>query len=266
MNSRRAAETVGIIMQIDNIRSAHNIKMPHQGPAYLQLAGLIKRKIADGEYPPGDRIPATSILSRSYGISAMTVRQAVGLLAEQGLLKRVHGRGTFVCEPDWTRAGFNMAGLLEMLNDKGNIDIRILKAGIIEAGTKAAAALQIETGTQILYLVRRVSHCRRPILLNKAYLVFDPRLPIVESELEASSLYGLFSGQGNRFIKKAVLKLEPSILRAEAAAALETDAAAPAFKIRYTFYYYGDAPVGTGWFMTTADNVTFTTKIGVWDD
>jgi GntR family transcriptional regulator len=253
-------------MQIDSIHSTHNIKMPHQGPAYLQLAGIIKRMIADGEYPPGSRIPAASIISRSCGVAVMTVRQAIGTLAEQGLLKRVHGRGTFVCGPDWTRAGFNMAGLLEMLSDTDNIDIRILKAGIIEAGIKAAAALHIETGTQIVYLVRRISHCRRPILLNKAYLVFDPRLPIVESELEASSLSGLFSGQGNRFIKKAVLKLEPSILRTAEAAALETDATAPVFKIRYTFYYYGDSPVGTGWFMTTADNVTFSTRIGIWDD
>jgi GntR family transcriptional regulator len=253
-------------IEAQKISPDHNLKMPGQGPAYLQLAGLIKRMIADGEYPPGSRIPANSILSRSCGVAVMTVRQAIGLLAEQGLLKRVHGRGTFVCGPDWTRAGFNMAGLLEILSDKDNIDIRILKAGIIEAGTKAAAALQIETGAHILYLVRRVSHLKRPILLNKAYLVFDPRLPIVESELEASSLFGLFSGQGSRFIKKAVLKLEPSFLRAEEAAGLETDSKAPAFKIRYTFYYYGDAPAGTGWFMAPADIVTFSTKIGVWDD
>jgi GntR family transcriptional regulator len=253
-------------IETQEIRSAYDLKRPGQGPAYLQLAGIIKRMIAEGEYPPGSRIPANSILSRSCGVAVMTVRQAIGLLAEQGLLKRVHGRGTFVCGPDWTRAGFNMTGLLEMLSDQDNIDIRLLKAGIIEAGAKAAAALHIETGTHILYLVRRVSHLGRPILLNKAYLVFDPRLPIVESELEASSLSGLFSGQGSRFIKKAVLKLEPSILRAEEAAGLQTDAAAPAFKIRYTFYYYGEAPAGTGWFMTAADTVTFSTRIGVWDD
>jgi GntR family transcriptional regulator len=253
-------------MQLEDVRSTNYVKIFHKDPAYLQLAGIIKRMIANGEYPPGSRIPANSILSRSYGVAVMTVRQAIGILAEQGLLKRIHGRGTFVCGPDWTRANFNMVGLMEMLSDKDNINIRILKAGIIEAGTQAAATLHIETGTQIVYLIRLVSHRHRPILLNKAYLIFNPYLPIVESELEASSLSGLFSGQGSRFIKKAVLRLEPCILRVEEAVRLETDMAAPAFKIRYTFYYYGDSPVGTGWFITTADNVTFSTKIGVWDD
>jgi GntR family transcriptional regulator len=246
--------------------SAYNVKTSHKGPAYLQLASLIKRMIANGEYTPGSRIPAESILSRSYGVAVMTVRQAISLLAEQGLLKRVHGRGTFVCGPDWTRANFNMVGLLELLSDKDNIDIRILSAGISAARPKAAAALNLEAGAQVVQLVRLVSCRRRPILLNKVYLVFDPRSPIVESELEASSLSGLFSGQGNSFIKKAILKLEPSLLSSAEAAYLGIDAAAPVFKIRYIFYDYSDAPMGTGWFMAPVGNVTFSTKIGVWDE
>ena len=248
------------------ILSAYNVKTSHKGPAYLQLASLIKRMIANGEYPPGSRIPAESVISRSYGVAVMTVRQAISLLAEQGLLKRVHGRGTFVCGPDWTRASFNMVGLLEILSDKPNIDIRILNAGITEARPKAAAALNLEAGARIVNLVRLVSCRRRPILLNKAYLAFDPRSPIVESELEASSLYGLFSGQGNSFIKKAILRLEPCLLSAAEAAYLEMDVVAPVFKIRYTFYDYSDSPVGTGWFMAPVSNVTFSTKIGVWDE
>jgi GntR family transcriptional regulator len=222
--------------------------------------------IASGEYSPGSRIPAESILSRSYGVAVMTVRQAISLLAEQGLLKRVHGRGTFVCGPDWTRASFNMVGLLELLSDKDNIDIRILHAGISTARPKAAAALNLEAGARIVNLVRLVSCRGRPILLNKAYLVFDPRSPIVESELEVSSLYGLFSGRGNSFIKKAILRLEPYLLNAVEASYLEMDAAEPVFKIRYTFYNYSDSPVGTGWFMAPVSNVTFSTKVGVWDD
>jgi GntR family transcriptional regulator len=245
--------------------SPFNVKISRRGPAYLQLAALIKRRIANGEYSPGHRIPAESIISRSCGVAVMTVRQAISLLAEQGLLKRVHGRGTFVCGPDWTRASFNMVGLLEMLSDKDNIDIRILNAGIIEALPRAAA-LNLEPGAQIVNLVRLVSFRQRPILLNKAYLVFNPRLPIVESELEASSLYGLFSGQGGSFIKKALLKLEPCLLSASEAAYLGEGASAPVFKIRYTFFDFSDSPVGTGWFMAPVNNVAFSTKIGVWDD
>ncbi|UQZ90163.1 hypothetical protein C4J81_13525 [Deltaproteobacteria bacterium Smac51] len=245
---------------------ANGIKSSLKGPAYAQLASLIKQKISSGEYPPGSRIPSESVISRTYGVAIMTVRQAIRLLSEQGILRRIHGSGTYVCGPDWTRASFNMEGLLDLLNDRESLDIRILDAGIVEARPKAAAALGLAEGEMIITLVRLVSHQETPFLLNKAYLIFDPKSPIVESELEASSLSGLFSGEGNSFIKKALLKLEPCILSPAEAEYLKTSETDPAFKIRYTFYGYNDLPVGSGWFMTPMNYMSFSTKIGVWDD
>jgi len=246
--------------------SAYNFKTPHKGPAYLQLASHLRLKIAAGEYSSGQRIPSESILSRYYGVAVMTVRQAVRLLAEQGLVERIHGRGTFVRGPDWTRASFNMAGLWEMLGDKAGLDTKLIRAGLVAARPGAAAALNLETGTQITNMVRLVSRHRRPILLNKAYLVSGPPFPQVESELEAASLFGLWPSQGRGFIKKAILKLEPGRLNPAEAAWLETDPAAPVFKIGYLFYDYSDSPVGTGWFLTPMDNVIFSAKIGIWDE
>lgn len=242
------------------------IKSSLRGPAYAQLAALIKHKISVGEYPPGSKIPSEAAIGQSHGVAVMTVRQAIRLLAEQGILRRVHGSGTFVCGPDWTRACFNMRGLLELLEDKDNLDIRILNAGIVEARAKAAAALKIKEGDMIVSLVRLVSYKGLPFLLNKAHLRFDSKSPIVESELEASSLSGLFSGQGNSFIKKALLQLEPCILSATEAGYLKSSQVDPAFKIRYTFFGYTDEPVGSGWFMTPMGYMSFTTKIGVWED
>ncbi|MCL2029429.1 MAG: GntR family transcriptional regulator [Deltaproteobacteria bacterium] len=242
--------------------SALSVKPSHKGAAYLQLAGLIKRKIAEGEYQPGGRIPSESIISRSFGVAVMTVRQAINLLAGQGLLKRVHGRGTFVCGPDWTRAGFNLAGLLEKLGDQSGLEIKILKAGLSPAHPGAAAALNLKAGTPIVSLARLVSHRRRPLLLNKAFLASAPRTPVEEPEFGAASLSGLLAGQGG--CKKALLKLEPCSLSPSEAVLLET--AAPAFKICYTFYDYSDSPAGTGWFLTPMDSVDFSAKIGVWDD
>ncbi len=243
-----------------------NIKSALKGPAYAQLAALLKQKIASGEYPPGTRIPAESVMGQTYGVAVMTVRQAIRLLVEQGLLRRVHGSGTYVCGPDWTRACFNMEGLLETLGDKENIDIRILSAGITGASPKAAAVLGLAPGDLIVILVRLVSYKGLPFMLNQAHLIFDPKSPIVESELEASSLSGLFSGQGNSFIKKALLKLEPCILSPSEAGYLKASQTNPAFKIRYTFFGYNDSPVGSGWFMTPMGYMSFSTKIGVWDD
>ncbi len=247
-------------------RNVDKLKSSLKGPAYAQLAAALKQQIASGEYPPGSKIPSETTIGQTYGLAVMTVRQAIRLLVEQGLLRRVHGSGTYVCGPDWMRASFQLEGLLEVLGDRENIDIRILEAGIIEASPAAATALEISPNANMVRLVRLVSFRGQPFMLNKAHLVFDPKVPIVESELEVSSLYGLFSGQGNSFIKKAQLKLDASILSETEADYLKISRTIPAFKIRYVFYGYDDRPVGSGWFMAPMGFISFSTKIGVWSD
>jgi GntR family transcriptional regulator len=241
------------------------LKHSGKGPVYAQLAAIIKEKISSGEFPPGARIPAEAAMSKMYGVAVMTVRQAVQVLAEKGILKRVHGSGTFVCSPDWTRASFNMEGVLNRLSDRDNLEISIIRARMLEATEQAAESLRVEPGEMILALTRVVSHGGRPFLLNKAYLRYDPKSLIVESELEVSSLFSLFTGEGNNFVKKSVLELEPCVLSASEAELLGAAPAAPAFKVLYIFYGYNDEPTGSGWFLATKDSVSFSTRIGVWD-
>ncbi|MDR1038121.1 MAG: GntR family transcriptional regulator [Deltaproteobacteria bacterium] len=243
-----------------------NIKSAFKGPAYVQLAALIKEKISKGEFPQGSRIPAEVAISKTYGVAVMTVRQAIHVLAEKGILRRVHGSGTFVCGPDWSRAAFNMGGLLEKLEDRKSVEIQILYAGMVEATERVADSLEIEPGDMTVCLERLVYHRGEPFLLNKAYLRYDPKSPIVESEMEASSLSSLFTGKDNGFVKKSQLKLEPCFLSDRQADLLRTQPDRPSFMIRYTFYGYADEPMGTGWFMTPMQNISFTTRIGVWDD
>lgn len=65
-------------------------------PKYSVLAEELTRKIADGTFREGDRLPSENELCRSYGYSRQTVRQALGLLENKGLLSRRRGSGTFV--------------------------------------------------------------------------------------------------------------------------------------------------------------------------
>ncbi|MDR1313179.1 MAG: GntR family transcriptional regulator [Deltaproteobacteria bacterium] len=253
-------------MKEDNGNSVVIIKSSFKGPAYVQLAALIKEKICSGEFPQGSRIPAEVAISKTYGVAVMTVRQAIHILAEKGILRRVHGSGTFVCGPDWTRAAFNMGGLLEKLEDRKAVEIQILYAGMAEASRSAADSLEIEPGEMTVRLERLVSYKGKPFLLNRSYLKYDPKSPIVESEMEASSLSSLFTGKDNGFVMKSQLKLEPCVLNPRQADLLKVPQDRPSFKISYTFYGFADEAMGTGWFMTPKENISFTTRIGVWDD
>lgn len=63
---------------------------------FEQLTAILRARIRSGEYPAGRKIPPLIDLQAEFSLSSMTVRRAVKVLADEGLLVRVPGRGTFV--------------------------------------------------------------------------------------------------------------------------------------------------------------------------
>lgn len=71
-------------------------------PLYIQLAQLIRTDIDAGKLKPGDKLPSESQYATHYTIGRLTVREALSLLVNEGLLTKAHGKGTFVnaAKPD----------------------------------------------------------------------------------------------------------------------------------------------------------------------
>jgi DNA-binding GntR family transcriptional regulator len=63
-------------------------------PPYLQLAGILRTRIASGEIT--GRLPSEKQLAQEFGLAQGTVRRALGLLREEGLITTVQGYGSFV--------------------------------------------------------------------------------------------------------------------------------------------------------------------------
>ena len=65
-------------------------------PLYVKLASLFRHLIDQGEWEIGKQIPPLPVLQESYGVARATVRQAIGILQEEGYLSSQRGRGTYV--------------------------------------------------------------------------------------------------------------------------------------------------------------------------
>ena len=65
--------------------------------AYVQVADDLQRRIADGEISM--KLPSERSIAEEYGVAYTTVRHAMAVLRERGLIVTVHGRGTFVKPP-----------------------------------------------------------------------------------------------------------------------------------------------------------------------
>src|SRR3569833_738583 len=88
-------------------------------PLYYQLKERLTQQIMGGDFQPGTLMPSERELSDRYGISRMTVRQALGEMVKEGLLLREQGKGTFVAEPKITQGLLRLTSFSEDMQSRG---------------------------------------------------------------------------------------------------------------------------------------------------
>jgi DNA-binding GntR family transcriptional regulator len=232
-------------------------------PAYAQLVGILRRQIAAGMFRPGDRLPSEAQLCQSYGVSPMTVRRAINILADQGVVVAEQGRGTFVKSLTLGTAAFQLDGLQRLFQDEEGTEVKILEARIARASERTARKLAIQAGWRTVFIRRLISRLGEPMLYHREYLIYDPARPTVEAEMEVTSLRGLFEGTGGTALKRGDLAVEATVLTEEEARLLRSPAGAGAFRLEHIFYDFDDLPVSWGWFICPGDRLRFTTMVGI---
>jgi GntR family transcriptional regulator len=78
-------------------------------PLYIQVASVMRRRIETKQWLPGQKISTLVELEREFAVARVTIRQAIDILREEGLLHSQQGRGTFVAEKAVSRHWFKLA-------------------------------------------------------------------------------------------------------------------------------------------------------------
>jgi DNA-binding GntR family transcriptional regulator len=232
-------------------------------PAYAQLVNILRQSLALGILRPGDQLPSESQLCEHYDVSPMTVRRAINILVDQGIVITEQGRGTFVKQIAMSEASFQLTELQDLFNDAENTTVRVLEASIVKAGERVARKLGIEVGQRTVYIRRIILSAGQPILYHREYMVYAPTLPIVEAELEVTALQRLFSGTGETILKRGEINLEATMLNEEEAALLQVKEPMASFCFEHLFYDFEDKPISWGWFIGRADKLRFSTSVGL---
>jgi GntR family transcriptional regulator len=94
---------------------------------YIQVASVMRRRIETKQWLPGQKISTLVELEREFEVARVTIRQAIDILREEGLLHSQQGRGTFVAEKPVSRYWFKLATSWDVLveNIKDNVPKRI---------------------------------------------------------------------------------------------------------------------------------------------
>ena len=88
-------------------------------PLYVQLEKILRKNIEKGIWKEDARIPSENELSREYGLSRMTVRSVLNKLAQEGLIYRVPGKGTFVSSNKIISKPLSQMGIRDQLEKMG---------------------------------------------------------------------------------------------------------------------------------------------------
>ena len=145
-------------------------------PKYLRIHGALRDRITSGQWPPGIPLPAQRDLADEFGVSIMTLRQALQLLADDGLIDTRHGSGTFVASRYAYHLGHLRSFAADLAGQGAEISTRLLAADTIAPPEAVGARLGLGIGlglgaaSQVLRLRRLRLADGRPVIVQTSYL------------------------------------------------------------------------------------------------
>ena len=164
-------------------------------PLYIQIADQLRHEVKSGDYKIDERLPAEAQLAEKFEVNRHTLRQAIALLKQEGILRIERGRGTFVTAapiryPIGKRVRYN-----ESLKAQGHsVRFELVRSLKIPASQSVAKGLSLKIGSPVA-LVERLGYADdMPISVGTGYfpLTLFPDLLSAES-IEAFKATGSVS-------------------------------------------------------------------------
>lgn len=214
------------------MNTVHPVQFEPGQSRYGALASAMRARIITGEWPPGNPIPAEQSLAKEHGVALGTMRRALDLLAEQGLVERIHGRGTFV------RLGLSGAPMLRFFRFASPgaeaPTSRILARQVRVASVEAARMLGCSPGESALRLKRLRSVGNKPALHEEIWLPLPLFAPLLDGDPAdwGDLLYPAFAERCGVHVHRAVDAISFASLGAAHARALHLATGHPCARVQ----------------------------------
>jgi GntR family transcriptional regulator len=179
-------------------------------PYYIQLMDILKEKVQQAEWAPGDQISGEQDLCEHYQVSRTVVRQALRELEYEGVITRQKGKGTFISLPKISEGLVQkLTGFYQDMVERGlKPGSQVLHQNISPATEKVARFLNIEPGEKVIDIQRLRFINDEPIQLVTTYIPHKLCPALASADLSNQSLYaylekecGIYLTKGHRFIE-----------------------------------------------------------------
>lgn len=224
-------------------------------PLYNQLKDVLRRRILDGSYATHSQMPSESELGKAFGVSRITVRQALNDLQKENLIFKVHGKGTFVSKPKAFQNVSKLQGLAEAMSQLGYDVINQLRSfRFVPANEQVSEKLQLALDTEVAEVKRVRLINREPVSLEVTYVPRYLGEQLQKADLVTRDIFLILENDCGEALGHADLAIDAVLADSYLAEALQINDGAPVMRIeRLTFnaggkpldfeylYYRGDA-------------------------
>ena len=214
-------------------------------PQYHRIYLVLREQLADGRYPPSAPLPGELDMARDFGVSRVTVRAALDRLADEKLIVRYRGRGTFarssVDGPAQERVAAR--GVLENIVDNSlKTSVRIISIEQIPAPADVAELLELPAGTMIQKAVRVRSLKDEPLSCLTTFVPGHIGKMLTRRKLLSKPMLVLLEEGGIR-ISSANQTLSAQLADHFVAPLLNVDIGAPLLAVKRTVHGSDGRPV-----------------------
>jgi len=213
-------------------------------PRYHRIAEALRERIRAAEWAAGAPLPNQRRLAREFGVTLMTLRQALELLERDDLITRRHGLGTFVAAPSidydilqWRR----LAGDLSAQGE--SVATRVLDARPAVADRRVSAALGVAARARVVMVERLRLVGGHPMSLQRSFLPARLGEEVLTSDLAATPLSQVLEFKLGVVIARAREAVSAVRLGGREARALGCPGGAPAFESERVSFDAAGQPV-----------------------
>jgi GntR family transcriptional regulator len=230
-------------------------------PLYLQIAEALMNRIESGELAHGDRLPSERQLSRALGVNRTTLRRALYILEQRGMLERRQGEGTFVTQPKLERQADRVYRFTRGVQARGlHPGAQVIQFERRLAPSSLARQLRIPVSAPIYYLVRLRTIDEEPVLIERYSIPIALAPDLERFNLGYRSVLEVLAQEYGVVIQRARQSLEPVLAGPWEAEILGIEAGAPLMlETRLSFDAHG-RPVEHGSDLYRGDRFRFVTE------
>lgn len=225
-----------------------------------QVADVLRHQVLAGAFGTG-ALPGESLLCHDYAATRNTVREALGLLAAEGLVERLPGVGTLVVSAKYAHGLNRLAGLAETLCEHGEITNQVRTLTLIHPPAVVAQRLRVPDGEQVVYLERLRSLDGTPVSLDLTYLPHDIGVPLLGEDLAHRDVFVLIEELTGQSLGHANLSVEAVNADPHSAALLDVADRSALLMVERVTHLADGRPVDLEWIRFRGDRLTLRTQI-----